>query len=39
MPQGLKTLIAAEAGSPSTVAAGVLNGDGLDDVITTDPVY
>jgi len=33
------TSIASDAGRPNSVAAGDLNGDGREDVLTTDPVY
>ncbi len=35
----LSSAIATDAGRPNCVATGDLNGDGKDDVITTDPVY
>jgi len=35
----LETVIAYDAGIPNAVAAGDLDGDGREEVITTDPVY
>jgi plastocyanin len=38
-PEPLGSSIAFDAGLPNSIAAGDLNGDGLDDVLTTDPIY
>ena len=39
VPTPLETVVAPDAGRPNSVATGDVDGDGLADIITTDPVY